>query len=139
IRHGRRVGVSATSHKAIHNLLDEVERAATEEGVSFIGLKKAAKDDDESKYASAHISSAFDNDAFADAGPDVVLFAGTAWLFANAKLDGKLDTLVIDEAGQVSLADALAMGTSARNVVLLGDPLQLAQVSQGTHPEGTDT
>jgi uncharacterized protein len=137
IRHGRRVGVSATSHKAIHNLLDEVERAATEEGVSFIGLKKAAKDDDESKYASAHISSAFDNDAFADAGPDVVLFAGTAWLFANAKLDGKLDTLVIDEAGQVSLADALAMGTSARNVVLLGDPLQLAQVSQGTHPEGT--
>jgi uncharacterized protein len=39
----------------------------------------------------------------------------------------------------VSLADALAMGTAARNVVLLGDPLQLAQVSQGTHPEGTGT
>ena len=44
---------------------------------------------------------------------------------------------MIDEAGQVSLADALAMGTAARNVVLLGDPLQLAQVSQGTHPAGT--
>ena len=29
------------------------------------------------------------------------------------------------------------MGTAARNIVLLGDPLQLAQVSQGTHPEGT--
>jgi superfamily I DNA and/or RNA helicase len=52
-------------------------------------------------------------------------------------MDGFLDTLVIDEAGQVSLADALAMGTSARNVILLGDPLQLAQVSQGTHPPGT--
>jgi uncharacterized protein len=49
-----------------------------------------------------------------------------------------IDTLVIDEAGQVSLADALAMGTSARNVVLLGDPLQLAQISQGTHPPGTE-
>jgi superfamily I DNA and/or RNA helicase len=48
-----------------------------------------------------------------------------------------LDYLVIDEAGQVSLADALAMGTSARNVILLGDPLQLAQVSQGGHPEGS--
>ena len=67
----------------------------------------------------------------------MLLFAGTAWLFAAEALDGKIDTLVIDEAGQVSLADALAMGTAARNVVLLGDPLQLAQVSQGTHPEGT--
>ena len=68
----------------------------------------------------------------------MLLFAGTAWLFAHEALDGKVDTLVIDEAGQVSLADALAMGTAARNVVLLGDPLQLAQVSQGTHPVGTD-
>jgi len=50
-----------------------------------------------------------------------------------------VDTLVIDEAGQVYLADALAMGTAARNVILLGDPLQLAQVSQGTHPPGTET
>ena len=51
-------------------------------------------------------------------------------------LDGALDYLVIDEAGQVSLADALAMGTAARNLILLGDPLQLAQVSQGVHPGG---
>ena len=47
-----------------------------------------------------------------------------------------LDYLFIDEAGQVSLADALAMGTCARNLVLIGDPLQLAQVLQGTHPDG---
>jgi uncharacterized protein len=63
--------------------------------------------------------------------------AGTAWLFARSELDAQLDCLVIDEAGQVSLADALAMGTSARNLILLGDPLQLAQVSQGVHPKGT--
>ena len=49
---------------------------------------------------------------------------------------GVVDTLFVDEAGQVSLADALAMATCARNLVLLGDPQQLAQVSQGTHPEG---
>ena len=53
-------------------------------------------------------------------------------------MDGSVDTRVIDEAGQVSLADALAMGTAASNVILLGDPLQLAQVSQGTHPPGTE-
>src|SRR5207245_10584164 len=74
---------------------------------------------------------------FGTARRDVLLFAGTAWLFAHHDLDGAIDTLVIDEAGQVALADALAMGTAARNVILLGDPLQLAQVSQGTHPAGT--
>ena len=136
IRRGRRVGVTATSHKSIHNLLDEVERAAKEEGVRFRGLKKAGESE-ESQYKSDSIGSANEIDAFSDAGADIQLFAGTAWLFAHEALDGTVDTLVIDEAGQVSLADALAMGTAARNVVLLGDPLQLAQVSQGTHPEGT--
>jgi uncharacterized protein len=51
-------------------------------------------------------------------------------------MDGKLDYLFIDEAGQVALADAVAMGTAARNLVLLGDPQQLSQVRQGMHPEG---
>ncbi len=71
-----------------------------------------------------------------DLDTDVRLLAGTAWLFARPELDRKLDYLVIDEAGQVALADALAMGTCAHNLILLGDPLQLAQVSQGTHPPG---
>ena len=140
MRQGRRVGVAATSHKAIHNLLAEVEKAAAEEGLRFRGLKKASAGNDDSFYDGRSIASATDVAAFASAGPDVRLFAGTAWLFAHENLDGgaapAIDTLVIDEAGQVSLADALAMGTAARNVVLLGDPLQLAQVSQGTHPEG---
>jgi uncharacterized protein len=139
IRRGRRVGVAATSHKAIHNLLDEVQKAACEEGLRFSGLKKASDGNDESFYASGMISSATDVATFAAAGSGVLLFAGTAWLFAHELLDGgAIDTLVIDEAGQASLADALAMGTAARNVILLGDPLQLAQVSQGTHPPGTE-
>jgi len=137
IRRGRRVGVTATSHKAIHNLLKEVEAAAIAEGVSFRGLKKASTGNEESFYDGKFIENSTAPEDFADASADIQLFAGTAWLFAHADLDGTVDTLVIDEAGQVSLADALAMGTAARNVVLLGDPLQLAQVSQGTHPEGT--
>jgi uncharacterized protein len=137
MRNGRRVGVTATSHKAIHNLLDEVERAAKEEGLRFRGLKKCSSDNAESLYDSASIASAGEIKDFANAGPDTLLFAGTAWLFAHRDLDQTVDTLIIDEAGQVSLADALAMATAARNVVLLGDPLQLAQVSQGSHPAGT--
>jgi predicted RecB family nuclease len=136
IRRGRRVGVAATSHKAIHNLLDEIERAAAREGVSFRGLKKSSGSA-ETEYDGEAISSIADIGKFVAAASRVQLLAGTAWLFAREDLDGTLDTLVVDEAGQVALADALAMGTAARNVILLGDPLQLAQVSQGTHPEGT--
>ena len=134
---GRRVGISAQSHKAIHNLLDEIETVARDTGVRFKGLKKSAAGNPESEYDGEFIKSDPDNSTFANAGRDVQLFAGTAWLFSRPDLDGKVDNLVIDEAGQVSLADALAMGTAARNVILLGDPLQLAQVSQGVHPAGT--
>src|SRR5438876_5833459 len=137
MRRGRRVGVAATSHKAIHNLLAEVEKAAREEGLAFRGLKKASDGNDESFYKGRSIADVTSVDAFVGAGSDVRLFAGTAWLFAHRDLDQRVDTLVIDEAGQVSLADALAMGTCARNLILLGDPLQLAQVSQGAHPPGT--
>jgi uncharacterized protein len=134
---GRRVGIAAQSHKAIHNLLDEIEAVARDSGVRFKGLKKSSGANSESEYDGEFIKSDPDNSTFANAGPDVRLFAGTAWLFSRPDLEGKLDDLVIDEAGQVSLADALAMGTAARNVILLGDPLQLAQVSQGVHPAGT--
>src|SRR6267378_3451370 len=134
MRLGRRVGVTATSHKVIHNLLAEVEKAAKEEGLAFRGLKKATANE-ESAYRGTAIRDAEDIADFVGAGRDILLFAGTAWLFARQDLDGSVDTLVIDEAGQVSLADALAMGAAARNVILLGDPLQLAQVSQGTHPD----
>jgi predicted RecB family nuclease len=127
---GRRVGVAATTHKAIHNLLDEVEKVATEEGVAFRGLKKG------STYEGRFIETTGDQSRFSEPGDGVLLLAGTSWLFSRADMEGVVDTLFVDEAGQVALADALAMATSARNLVLLGDPQQLAQVSQGIHPEG---
>lgn len=135
MRRGRRVGVAATSHKVIHHMLDAVQKAAKEEGVAFRGVKKSSGGG-ETEYTKGSIVSMEDRDELVAAAPRVQLLAGTAWLFAHEDLDGLVDTLVIDEAGQVALADALAMGTAARNVILLGDPLQLAQVSQGTHPEG---
>jgi uncharacterized protein len=132
LRAKKRVGVASNSHKAIHNLLDEVEKVAREERVSFVGLKKCSADNPETKFDSAHISSSDDIDDFTD--PAVQLIAGTAWLFAHDHLDQTLDYVFIDEAGQVSVANALAIAGAAHNVVLLGDPLQLAQVSQATHP-----
>jgi uncharacterized protein len=132
----RRVGIAAQSHKAIHNLLAEIEKVARAAGLRFKGLKKSTGNPD-SEYDGELVTNEDDNAAFESAGPDVQLLAGTAWLFSREKLDRALDYLVIDEAGQISLADALAMGTSARSLILLGDPLQLAQVSQAVHPAGT--
>jgi predicted RecB family nuclease len=134
LAHGKRVAVASQSHKAIHKLLSEVERAALEEGVSFSGLKKATEGNAESYYeeSSRFVKNAEDADDFP--GSEADLFAGTAWLLTRGDLDGKLDYLFVDEAGQTSLADALALGTCARTLVLLGDPGQLAQVTQGVHP-----
>ncbi|MDP9285031.1 MAG: TM0106 family RecB-like putative nuclease, partial [Actinomycetota bacterium] len=129
IGHGGTVGVASQSHKAIHNVLDEVEST----GVQFNGRKKLSAGNPESFYDSAHVTSVDKGDLCKDCD----LTAGTAWLYSNEQHDGTLDYLFIDEAGQVSLADALAMGTCARNIVLVGDPQQLAQVLQGTHPAGT--
>ena len=62
--------------------------------------------------------------------------AGTAWLWARAGLAASVDTLFVDEAGQLSLAGVLAVAGAARNLVLLGDPQQPAQPSHATHPPG---
>ena len=134
IARGKRVGVASTSHKAIHNLLAAVEEAAVETGLGFKGLKKASAGNPESFYEGPNVESVTSSEDCVDCD----LAAGTAWLFSNERHDGTLDYLFIDEAGQVSLADALAMGTAARNLVLVGDPLQLDQVLQGTHPGGSD-
>lgn len=69
--------------------------------------------------------------------PHHQLVAGTAWLFAREDLDSALDYLFVDEAGQVSLANIIAMGTAARNIVLVGDQMQLSQPIKGTHPGGS--
>ena len=65
------------------------------------------------------------------------LVAGTTWLFSNKDMkESPVDVLIIDEAGQLALADALAASRSAQNLILLGDPLQLPQVTQASHPGG---
>ncbi len=139
LRRGRRVGVAAQTHKAIHNMLREVESVARDAGVTFAGLKKSTAGEPESAYLS--LSGAIGSESASDAFPpsaEVRLIAGTAWLFARADMVDSLDVLVIDEAGQVSLADAVVMMGAARSALLLGDPAQLAHVSTGTHPEGAD-
>jgi uncharacterized protein len=134
---GRRVGITATSHKVISHLLDAVCEESARRDYSLRALQKA---EDDQRCASEVVrrteSNADVDDALAAAEVDLV--AGTAWLFAREEIEGKLDFLFVDEAGQMSLANAIAVSTSAANIVLLGDPNQLSQPSKGSHPDGAD-
>lgn len=134
---GYRVGVSSNSHHAINNLLRAVEKVALQKNVYFRGAKKSTKGKLESCIDGANVIDVFDNDDITDAfgsANEYQLVAGTAWLFADPDMDQQLDFLFVDEAGQVALANLVAMGTSAKNIVLLGDQMQLGQPIQGVHP-----
>jgi predicted RecB family nuclease len=136
---GKRVGIVAGGHKAIHNLLHKIEAHSRVRGLRFRGLQKYSDTTEGSQYVShggdGWIEATKEIDSFTS---DHDLGAGTAWLFAREGMIDRYDYLFVDEAGQMSLADALACSSAARNIVLLGDPLQLKAVSQGAHPPGTD-
>ncbi len=135
IAQGKKVGITSNSHKAIINLLKAIEGAAKESGLKFRGVKKSS-DDEDTLHLGEQIENVTDNKKAIGkiTSGYCSLIAGTAWLFADANIDQQLDYLFIDEAGQVSLANLLAVGTSASNIVLLGDQMQLAQPIQGVHP-----
>jgi uncharacterized protein len=131
LRRGKKVGVAANAHKAIHNLLDKIEVVAADQKFKFVGAKKASKGSSESYYDGTNIKSLEKTEALS---LNENLIAGTAWFFSNTYLDEHLDYLFIDEAGQVAVANVVAMGTAAKNIILIGDQMQLGQPIQGTHP-----
>ena len=130
--HGWRIGVVAQSHATVENLLDCVIDA----GLDPARVAKKRYDHDAPRWQEIDASQ---YDAFISDGDGCVI-GGTAWDFANANRvpPGSLDLLVIDEAGQFCLANTIAVAPAAANLLLLGDPQQLPQVSQGTHPEPVD-
>jgi uncharacterized protein len=131
---GRRVGITANSHAVITNLLAKTMEAADKRGERVSALQK--KEDGGCLHDRVTVTN--DNAEIETAliAGSVDIVAGTPWLFAREGLQGTLDHLVIDEAGQLSLANVVAVAGAARNLVLVGDPQQLAQPSRGTHPPG---
>lgn len=135
VAEGKRVAVTATAHKVIARLLDEIAGAADERGQPLRIVQKC--DDDEFCESAGATRAPRNEDVVAalDAGL-VDVAGGTAWVFADECVAGRFDTLIVDEAAQMSLADVIACSRCARNLVLVGDPRQLSQVVQGSHPTG---
>lgn len=132
---GKRVGITSNSHHAINNLLAAIETCAEASGFNFVGLKKSTQGAEDSRFTGRCITSLEDNTKLLAAwNSGARLVAGTAWLFADEAFSEALDYLFIDEAGQVSVANLVAMGMSARSLVLMGDQMQLSQPIKGAHP-----
>ena len=137
VKAGHRVGVASTSHEAIRNVLVGC-LAAFEEEDADIGPKvlelahKVSGADDGYPDGFTGVTRTTANDDPALSSASVV--GGTAFFFSRPEFVQTFDWLFVDEAGQVSLANLLAMGRTARNIVLVGDPRQLPQVIQGAHP-----
>ena len=132
VAQGRSVGVCSNSRRAIINLLKTVDDQAEE----IIPLIYAArKPDPDLRFRSLNLTQCDSGEVHDQFQAGIV--AGTAWLFARSEWVGELDFLVIDEASQVPLANAVAVAPAASNFVLLGDQMQLPQPMMGKHPYGS--
>src|SRR6266850_2382348 len=137
VRLGKRIGVAAMSHKVIRKLLDDVVAAARE--MSFEGVRCLDRDKEGEESEDVAVARV-DNDEVWDAlttGKANVV-GGTSWLWSPEKAFESVDALFIDEAGQMSLADVLAVSQAAKKLVLLGDPQQLERPTKGSHPDGAE-
>lgn len=137
VSQGRRVGVTAASHKVVSTLLREVCSAAKQSGVRVRMIQKANEGDE---CEDASVIKAESNQAVLDAltKGSAKVAAGSAWLWAREEMANSVDVLFVDEAGQMSLANVLAASPSATSIVLLGDPQQLDQPQKGVHPPGAN-
>ena len=137
VRQGKKVGITANSHKVIRNLIDKVIEAAPKMGVDLTCIQKPEQGNKEAD--GPNLIFAKNNDGVLDklASSDAQIAGATHFFWAREYAFEAVDVLVVDEAGQMSLANVLAVSQAAQTVIMLGDPQQLEQPTQGTHPDGT--
>lgn len=137
VRAGKKVGITANSHKVIRNLIDKVLEAAEEMDVDLCCIQKPKAEDIEPDKDRLKFTK--DNSGiFTALGSGRCQVAGaTHFLWAREDAHDTLDVLVVDEAAQMALANTVAVAQCAQTLILLGDPQQLDQPTQGTHPDGT--
>ena len=136
VAQGKRVGVTATSHKVIRNLLDEVAKHASEADAPIRLGHKCDEEPGEISEVSVYGNNESAWEALESGAVNVL--GGTAWCWSPSEAANIVDVLFVDEAGQMALANVVAVSQAANSLVLLGDPQQLEQPRKGSHPEGVD-
>jgi uncharacterized protein len=138
IKAGKRVGITAGSHKVICNLMSAVGEAAEEGKTKLSIVQKITNSEDGHEHPSVTVTK--DNAVALEKlrNGTAQVAAGTSWLWSREEFVDSIDVLFVDEAGQMSLANVLAVSPAAKSVVLLGDPQQLDQPQKGVHPPGAE-
>jgi superfamily I DNA and/or RNA helicase len=133
LRQGLKVGITSNSHKAINHLLISTAKHCQEHKIN---AKFACSKGNPTELAQYQIS-LIKNDKIKDFIDDACVVATTAWGFARGDLAQEFDYLFVDEAGQVPIANLIATSGAARNLILLGDQMQLPQPIQASHPDNS--
>ena len=136
LKNKKKIAITANSHKVIHNLLERVEKLADEKKFIFQGLKMGNYDNEDSFYDGKFIKTERNEKKYIDAFKEkkILLFAGTKYHLSQWYYKNEIDFLFVDEASQISIADLVALGGISKNIILVGDQMQLGQPTQGSHP-----
>lgn len=135
VKAGKKVGITAVSHKVIRNLAEATIKEGVKQGIAVSFVHKVRDKSEELPDAIVEVDKS--DKALAGLAEGKVV-CGTAWLWTEENSREVLDYLFVDEAGQMSLSQVLAASRAAMNLILLGDPQQLEQPQKGAHPEGSD-
>jgi predicted RecB family nuclease len=138
VRQGKKVGVTALSHKVIGKVLKEVQIAADEFGIEVRCIQKVREDARDEQIRGVEVTKKNEPPLAKLGSGACQVAAGTVWMWAREEFAESVDVLFIDEAGQMALADVIAAGQAARNLVLVGDPQQLQRPLKGSHPDGAE-
>jgi uncharacterized protein len=131
---GKKIAITANTHKAILNVLSAVHTRCEKQGLRFSIVKVSGGNEDPLITTGAISYAKGGGDAAKHIADGPLALGGTAWVFSRAELCAKFDYLFVDEAGQFSLANLVGAGQAAKNLVLIGDQMQLAQPLKGSHP-----
>lgn len=131
VQSGKKIGVTAMSHKVITNLLQKTYDLFAEQGISVNIIQKTKSD-------GLSWTTENNNGKIVEAIESHQIIAGTSFMWAREDFESTVDYMFVDEAGQLALIDTVALAQATTNLVLLGDPNQLQQPQQGVHPAGTE-
>ena len=136
VKAGKKIGVTALSHKVIRKLLDEVVEAAELDKISNVRCMQKTEEEEPTEQIRVVEKNEEAWGALRSGQANVV--GGTSWLWTPEAACEALDVLFIDEAGQMALADVMAVSQAAKSIVLIGDPQQLERPLKGSHPDGAE-
>ena len=132
---GLRIAVSSNSHAVINNLLTKVRESCDLNKFEALiyKIENSSKPDEDLKNKKI---STIPTKKIAENIENANVIGGTVWALSSLELTDKFDVLVIDEAGQMSMANLMVMARCTKSIILVGDQQQLSQPSQAKHNWG---